>query len=117
MAGPDSTNREIVRQLRLTTLRRRRAQSIRRQIELIDTMFDEVEALQLRRARRVPIRLTRALVTVEKACGLSRGSLSAGMSVSQLQHALFDLQWVALRSLRGRWSDDADEPLRARSVA
>jgi hypothetical protein len=117
MAGPDSTNREIVRQLRLTTLRRRRAQSIRRQIELIDSMFDEVETLQLRRTRRVPTRLTRALHAIEKACGLSRGSLNAGRSVSQLQNTLFDLQLAAFRSLRGRWSDDADEPVRARSVA
>lgn len=117
MTGVDSKYREIVRQLRLNALRRRRSQSIRRQIGLIDTMFDEVEALQLRRARCVPTRLTSALHAIEKACGLSRGSLNAGGSVSQLQNTLFDLQLAAFRSLRGRWSDDADEPVRARSVA
>lgn len=121
MTGADSidrVNREIVRQLRLTTLRRKRSQSIRRQIDLIDEMFDELEALQLSRARRVPARLAGGLLEIEKSCGLSRGSLHPGASVFQLQNALFDLQWVALRSLRCRWADDADDPVRGtRSVA
>ena len=105
MTGADSmarVNREIVKQLRLTTFRRLRSRSIRRQIELIDSMFDELEAVQLRRARRVPAKLAVALREIESSCGLESGSLHAVASVFQLQNTLFDLQWVAPRSLRGR---------------
>jgi hypothetical protein len=121
MTGADSmarVNREIVRQLRLTTLRRLRIRSIRRQIEMIDAMFDELEALQLKRTPRVPSRLSRALREIENICGLASGSLQTGVSVFRLQNALFDLQWIALRSLRGRWADDAEGPARrSRNVA
>lgn len=121
MTGADSiarVNREIVRQLRLKAQRQMRSRSIRRQIELIDLMFDELETLQLRRARRVPARLAGALLEIERSCGLERGSLPTRVSVFQLQNTLFDLQWVVLRSLRGRWADDADDRRRpARSVA
>lgn len=121
MTGADSiarVNREIVRQLRLKAQRQMRSRSLRRQIELIDLMFDELETLQLRRARRVPARLAGALIEIERSCGLERGSLQRGASVFQLQNTLFDLQWVAFRSLRGRWADDADDRVRrARSVA